>query len=154
MGCHWEEAKCSSNYKVCIWFIELATSVFIGNLYWAIIYVGWHRNHLSCAKTLSNPQLNHISTQPSITLSWVRYENDFAHHPTPPHPPPHTNSMLEISQLLLTRFLWNFKCRFLGTSRTDHNCHGDICPGNIYQGGICPYHKYLNWKWHNLDLTF
>ena len=27
--------------------------------------------------------------------------------------------MLAISQLLLTRFWWNFKCRFMGTSRTD-----------------------------------
>ena len=27
--------------------------------------------------------------------------------------------MLAISQLLLTRFWWNFNCRFLGTSRTD-----------------------------------
>ena len=36
---------------------------------------------------LSKPQLNHNSTQPKITLSWVRHENDFAHHPTlhPPH---------------------------------------------------------------------
>ena len=60
---------------------------------------------------------NHNSTQPNITLSWVRHENDFAYHPTPPHH--HTNSMLAISQLLLTRFWWNFKCRFMGTSRTD-----------------------------------
>ena len=36
---------------------------------------------------LSKPQLNHNSTQPNITLSWVRHENDFAYHPTP-HPPP------------------------------------------------------------------
>ena len=35
---------------------------------------------------LSKPQLNHNSTQPNITLIWVRHENDFAHHP-PPHPP-------------------------------------------------------------------
>ena len=33
-------------------------------------------------KLLSKPQLNHNSTQPNITLSWVRHENDFAHHPT------------------------------------------------------------------------
>ena len=51
-----------------------------------------------CLK-LSKPQLNHNSTQPNITLSWVRHENDFAHHPTPP--PTHTNSMSAISQLLL-----------------------------------------------------
>ena len=35
---------------------------------------------------LSKPQLNHNSTQPNITLSWVRHENDFAHHTTTPHP--------------------------------------------------------------------
>ena len=35
---------------------------------------------------LLKPQLNHNSTQPNITLSWVRHENDFAHHPTL-HPP-------------------------------------------------------------------
>ena len=34
---------------------------------------------------LSKPQLNHNSTQPNITLSWVRHENDCAHHPTHPH---------------------------------------------------------------------
>ena len=33
----------------------------------------------------------------------------------------------------------NFKGRFLGTSKTDSNCHGDICPGNISPGDICPY---------------
>ena len=32
---------------------------------------------------LSKPQLNHNSTHPNITLSWVRHENDFAYHPTP-----------------------------------------------------------------------
>ena len=37
---------------------------------------------------LSKPQLNHNSTQPNITLSWVRHENDFAHHPPHPTPPP------------------------------------------------------------------
>ena len=41
-------------------------------------------------KTPTQPQLN-------STLSWVRHENDFANHPTP-----HTNSMLALSQLLLT----------------------------------------------------
>ena len=33
-------------------------------------------------KILSKPQINHNSTQPIITLSLVRRENDFAHHPT------------------------------------------------------------------------
>ena len=31
---------------------------------------------------LLKPQLNPNSTQPNITLSWVRHENDFAYHPT------------------------------------------------------------------------
>ena len=35
---------------------------------------------------LSKPQLNHNSTQPNITLSWARPENDCAHHPTTHHP--------------------------------------------------------------------
>ena len=28
--------------------------------------------------------LSKTPTQPNITLSWVRHENDFAHHPPPP----------------------------------------------------------------------
>ena len=68
---------------------------------------------------LSKPQLNHNSTQSNITLSWVRHENDFAYHPTPP--PTHRNLMLAISQLLLTWLWWNFKGSFLGTSRTNSN---------------------------------
>ena len=55
--------------------------------------------------------------------------------------------MLAISQLFPTRFWWNFKCRFLGTSGTDSNCHGDICPGNICPGDICPYQEYLSCYW-------
>ena len=35
---------------------------------------------------MSKPQLNHNSTQPNITLSWVRHENDFAYHTIPPPP--------------------------------------------------------------------
>ena len=44
---------------------------------------------------LSKPQLNHNSTQPNITLSWVRHENDFAHHPTPPTPHPPTQTQCQ-----------------------------------------------------------
>ena len=36
-------------------------------------------------------------------------------------------SISGISQLLLTRFLWNFQGWLLGTSKTDSNCHSDIC---------------------------
>ena len=67
--------------------------------------------------------------------------------------PPHANTMSAISQLLLIRFWWNFKGRFLGTSTTDHNCHADIWRGNICPGDICPYQEYLNCYWHDLDLT-
>ena len=43
---------------------------------------------ITTCSLLSKPQLNHNSTQPNITLSWVRHENDFA---TPPHPHHHRN---------------------------------------------------------------
>ena len=69
-------------------------------------------------------------------------------HTTPPR-----NSILAISQLLLTRFWWNLKHRFLGTSRTDSNCQSDICPSNICPGGICPYQQYLGCYWPDLDPT-
>ena len=62
-------------------------------------------------------------------------------------------SISAISQLILTRFWWNFKGRFLGTSTTDHNCHRDICPGNICLGDICPYQEYLNCYWPDFDET-
>ena len=68
------------------------------------------------------------------------------------HPPPE-NSMSVISQLLLNRFGPNFKCRFLGPSLTDANCHSDICPGNICPGDICPYQEYLSCYSTHLDET-
>ena len=44
----------------------------------------------------------------------------------------------------LLTWLWqNIKSRFLGTSLTDANCHGDLGPGNICPGNICPYQEYL-----------
>ena len=52
-------------------------------------------------------------------------------------------SISGISQLLLTRFWWNFTGRFLGTSRTDSNCHSDIYPGNICPGNICSGHNCI-----------
>ena len=48
-------------------------------------------------------------------------------------------SISGISQLLLTQFWPKFKYRFLDPSSTDANCHGDICPSNIYPVNICPY---------------
>ena len=62
-------------------------------------------------------------------------------------------SISAISQLLLTRFWWNFKGRFLGTSRTDSNCQGDICPCNICPRDICPYQEYLSCYWPDFDET-
>ena len=47
-------------------------------------------------------------------------------------------SISGLSQLLLTRFWPKFKCRFLGTSSTNANCHGNICSGNICPGNIYP----------------
>ena len=63
-------------------------------------------------------------------------------------------SISEISQLLLTQFGWNFKDRVLGTSRTDSNCQGDICPSNICPGDICPYMEYFSCYWPNFDEIF
>ena len=51
-------------------------------------------------------------------------------------------------QLLLTWFWWKFKDRFLETSRTESNCHGNICPG-----GICTYQEYLSCYWPDFDET-
>ena len=59
--------------------------------------------------------------------------------------------MSAISQLLLTRFWWNFKGRFLWTIRTDSNCQGDICPRNICPRNICPYQEYLSCYWPDFD---
>ena len=51
-------------------------------------------------------------------------------------------SMSAISQLILTRFWSNFKCKALGTSTTDSNCYCDICAGNICPCDVCPYLQY------------
>ena len=86
---------------------------------------------------------NSTSTQQQLNESWVWHENDFA-HPTTTH---HRNSMSVISQLLLTRFCWNFERRFMGLSWTDFNCHSNICPGNICPCDNCPYQEYLSCYW-------
>ena len=41
----------------------------------------------------------------------------------------------------------------LGTSRTDSNCHGDICPGKISSGHICTYQEYLSCYCPDFDQT-
>ena len=65
----------------------------------------------------------------------------------------HIKSMSTISQLLLTQFWWNFKCRFLGTFRKDSYCHVDICPGNICPGDICPYQECVSCYRPDFDET-
>ena len=71
------------------------------------------------------------------------------------HPPPiHTNSMSAMSQLLLTQFWWNSKGRILWTSRTNYNCHCDICPCNICLGDICLYQEYLRCYWPDFYQNF
>ena len=72
----------------------------------------------------------------------------------PNHPPNHPTThptakvvITVISQLLLIQFWLKFKCRPQGTSRTDSNCYGDICPVNICPGDICPYQEYFRCYW-------
>ena len=45
------------------------------------------------------------------------------------------------------------KVGFRGPSRTDSNCHIDICPGNLFPGDICPYQEYLNCYRPDFDKT-
>ena len=55
--------------------------------------------------------------------------------------------------MLLTRIWWNFTSRFLGTSRTDSDSHGAICPSNICPGDICTYQEYIICYWPHFDET-
>ena len=89
--------------------------------------------------------------QPNLNTT-VGFDNKMTLQ-TPPPPPQHRNSISAISQLLLTRFWWNFKGRFLWTFRTDSNCQGDICPCNICPRNICPYQEYLSCYWPDFDET-
>ena len=41
----------------------------------------------------------------------------------------------------------------MGTSRTDSNCHRDICPGNICPGNICLYQEYISCYSLDFDQT-
>ena len=61
---------------------------------------------------------------------------------------------LFISQLLVTRFWLNFKCRFLGPCLRDANCHGEIWSGNICPGNICPYQPNISCYWPDFDQPF
>ena len=99
-------------------------------------WVGW--GGVCTVIILSKPQPN-LNTRLGLTIKWLC---------TTTH---HTNSMSAISQLLLTRFWWNFNGRFLGRSRTDSNYQVDICPGNICPDNICPYQEYLSCYWPDFD---
>ena len=65
----------------------------------------------------------------------------------------HTNTMFALSQLVKNQLWPKFKGRFLGTSRTDFNCNGDICPGNICPRTIYLYLNFLSCYWPNFDQT-
>ena len=79
-------------------------------------------------------QVDHITNK--LWHSWAKLSS-------------YTLDLLGISsQLLITWFWWKFKDLFLGTSRTDSNCHCDICLGNI-----CQYQKYLSCYEPDFDET-
>ena len=73
--------------------------------------------------------------------------------PYPTQPLTHRSSISAISQLLLTRFWWNFKGSFLGLFRKDLNYLVNFCPGKICPGDICPYKEYLRCYWPDFDET-
>ena len=62
------------------------------NIIFGYFYVMVNMFHL-----LSKPQLNHNSTQPTITVSWVKHENDAAYHPTTTTTTPHKLNVFNIS---------------------------------------------------------
>ena len=88
---------------------------------------------------LSKPQPN-LNTRLGLSIKWL-------HNAQSPH---HRNSISAIFKLLLTRFWWKFKGRFLWTYS---NCQGDICPRNICPRDICPYQEYLSCYWPDIDET-
>ena len=71
----------------------------------------WKLFLLEMSILLSQPQLNHNSTQPNITKVGFDTKMTLRHHHHHPPPPPTTtgNSTSSISQLLLIRFCSNFK---------------------------------------------
>ena len=62
---------------VVIFVVVFVVVVVLGVIFVAVVIIVGPKLNLK----LSKPQLNHNSTQPNITLSWVRHENDFANHP-------------------------------------------------------------------------
>ena len=114
---------------------------------WISVFEGkLHVNPLILFVNCQNPNL--ISTQQlGFTRKWLYTTTTTTTTTT------HRNSMSAISQLLLTRFCSNFKVRFLGTSRTNSNCYGAICPDNICLGHICPDQEYISCYWFNFYKT-
>ena len=85
-----------------------------------------YQEYLSCYwsdfdQTLKVSSRDHFWQTPAVMVTFVQETFVLA-----------TLSISGISQLLLTRCWPNFKGKFLGTSRTDSNCHRDFGPGIIY----------------------
>ena len=98
--------------------------------------------------TLHKEVLHFCSAWPRLKLNTKIGLHTHHHQP----PPPQGTFRSAISQFLLVRwFWWNFKGRFLGTSRRDSNCQVGIFPSNICPGNICPCWEYRNLKTINLS---
>ena len=63
-------------------------------------------------------------------------------HTLPPTTHPHKLNISNISAVTDPILMKLY--RFLGKSRTDFNCHGNICPGKSSPGNICSNQEYLN----------
>ena len=60
---------------------------------------------ITTCSLLSKPQLNHNSTHPKITLSWVTHENDFA-HPLPPPQKLNVRNIKAVTDPILMKLKW------------------------------------------------
>ena len=65
-----------------------------------------------------------------------------------PLPPHHGELYVGNISAVTDPILIKFKARFLGSSITDANCHGDICPGNIF-----PCQEYFTCCWPDFNKT-
>ena len=88
---------------------------------------------------LANPQRNLKET--------IGFDLKITFHTQPtPHKLNVSNRLTVTDPILI-----NLKRRFLWTSRTDSNCHIDICPGNINPGNIFLYQEHFSFYWPNFD---
>ena len=94
---------------------------------------------------LSQPQLNHSSTQPNLTKVGFDMKMSLNHHH---QPPPTGNSMLAISKLLLIPSWPNFEGSFPGYSLTIDSIQNYICPDNLCLSSLNTHywHDFDNWK--------